>query len=375
MKHLILAISLLMSGLMFLAFGANGGEARAQSDTEAGADGHIGIWERRFQDSVGQKYLEVLELYPDRRYVKHGWAEDRGRYQVEGNQIGFRSDVNDRHTRDVEFEQTDDDRLKLVVTFPFRMEEEWQRSTLTPNFRTIEIDGRHVPRALSGLMGAALISEALPWRADALPTWVRVEERQNGHYTVIFHFYSPSTVEEMRIRLSAYDIKRSTNDGSRTVTAALPPNFMDLPLIVSAAKRDGIAGALKKADLLSYEGYGAVWGLSTTARQGGYFAGETGERIRADVTGYVAQYNEDWRRINDQWRALLRQLAPKPQSSFSSFDSFGSGSSGNSGSGSSSSGPTYDTGSQNAWGADDPGAYGRFQNGTPTADDCYRYGC
>ncbi len=112
----------------------------------------------------------------------------------------FSSEVNQRHTRDVGF-TLDGDKLTFKLTFPFPVQEEWTRFKQAPNFRTIDIDGRRVPRNLAGVLAVALVSEARPWRENAVPIWIRVEEVENGQYAATLHFYSPSTVEEMRIRL------------------------------------------------------------------------------------------------------------------------------------------------------------------------------
>jgi hypothetical protein len=39
------------------------------------------------------------------------------------------------------------------------------------------------------------------------------------------------------------------------------------------------------------------------------------------------------------------------------------------------SGPDYGTASQNSWEANDMEVYDRIQSGTPTGEDCSRYGC
>ena len=332
----------------------------------------VGTWERRYQDAVGQKYLDVLELFENGTYIKHGVFPDSGSYIIEDDTIAFRSAVDQRFSRDVTF-SLDKDTMKFRFTLLFPQEEDWVRSSLTRNFRTIDIDGRHVPRALPGVMMSALVSEARPWQEDALPTWIRLDEKPNGQYDVIFHFYSPSMVEEMRIRVSPYDIKKSTNDGSRTATAALPPNFMDLPQIIALAKDAGLRGKLWRADARVYDGFGAVWMLSTKA-DGASVSAETGAIIEEDVTGYIAQYNADWQRARELWRKARERARPR-SSPFSTWDSSSSSDSYDSGSDDGSSSPSYDGGSQNSWSSGDWDAYNRFQNGTPNADDCYRYGC
>ena len=56
-------------------------------DDESGGTGvsakatPVGVWERRYQDAVGQSYLDILELRDDGSYVTHGkspYRSDRG---------------------------------------------------------------------------------------------------------------------------------------------------------------------------------------------------------------------------------------------------------------------------------------------------------
>ena len=173
-------------------------------------------------------------------------------------------------------------------------------------------DGRiqaDIPEALPLLMASALASEARPWQGDALPTWVRVERMQSGGYQVVFHFFSPSATQEMRITVTEHGIRSSVHDGSRTVSAPLPLIFMDLPRIVSEAQVERFHGALGKADLRVYKGHGAAWMATFDgARTGAAFSGETGERIHGDVTGSIAQYEADWQKTAEIWQRVWAVL-------------------------------------------------------------------
>ena len=79
----------------------------------------------------------------------------------------------------------------------------------------------------------------------------------------------------------------------------------------------------------------------------------------------------------DKGRRLLAQPRSSSPSLLGSADDWSSSSSSSSGSSSddSSSGPDYSTASQNSWEAGYWAPYDRIQSGTPTGDDCYRYGC
>ena len=55
---------------------------------------------------------------------------------------------------------------------------------------------------------------------------------------------------------------------------------------------------------------GAVWRVVTDQRQAASFSATTGERIRKDVTGYIAQSQKDWQNMADIWRKVLAQNQP-----------------------------------------------------------------
>ncbi len=273
----------------------------------------VGVWERRWQDAVGQPYFEVLEMFDDGVYVRHasGWSADRGRYSLDEGTLSFRSDANQRHNRDVQLVIRDGETMSLTLDSPTPspVVEEWWRSGLRPNFTTVDIDGRHVPQGLPDLVAAAFTAEALPWQADALLTGVNVEEQQNGHYAVSFSFYSPSSVAELTVTVTPYDVGRRTGDGSRTSAAPLLPDFLDLREALAVAHAEGVSGPLRKARLSSYTNYGAAWLISTTSPRGVTISAESGERIDADVTGYVAHYEADWDRAGELWRQALQSYA------------------------------------------------------------------
>ncbi|MCP5317417.1 MAG: hypothetical protein H6956_05755 [Chromatiaceae bacterium] len=270
-----------------------------------------GVWMQRYKVAVGQEYLEVLELHEDGTYTKHakGWMADRGSYSVTGPTIAFRSAVSSRLNSDLKFKRLGKEKIGLELPPPLNIETEWTRVTRPPNFQTRKLDGRYVPGGLPALL-RDLAQDALSWQTDALPTWIDIRELPNGHYATMVHFYSPSSDREMHINMTAYDVEHSTGDGARTATAALPPDILDLPDIVVLAKSAGVSGGLTRASVRMYKGYGAVWRVVTDQRQAASFSATTGERIRKDVTGYIAQSQKDWQNMADIWRKVLAQNQP-----------------------------------------------------------------
>lgn len=281
-------------------------------DDESGGTGvsakatPVGVWERRYQDAVGQSYLDILELRDDGSYVTHGkspYRSDRGAYVIENGTIGFRSSVNQQFSKDAPFKLSGANTLTLTTTTPFGSETEWSRSALSPNLRTVTINDRDIPSGLAGVMMSGLASKAQPWRPDALPTAIDVKPLPNGYYETAMHYYSPSSVEEMVIRVTAYDIAITTGKGDRSYQLPLPPNFMDLPQIVERAGNDR---ALIKASIRAYENAGAAWmSFYDGERRGRTNAALTGEPIKGDVTGYIANYNADWAKAGELWRKAM----------------------------------------------------------------------
>ncbi len=315
-------ISLITASAMGLsACSAQSDNASARSSLK---NSPIGKWERSYKDDIGQDYFEVLEIFEQGFYVKHGGHHgntDKGRYVIEGKTLSLRSDVDQRHSRDLEYKVEMGKTLTTEFTPSafgqnaafFKQTEIWARTSKRPYLQTVEVGGRHLPISLPGVLAAAHASEALPWRPDAVPTKIGLEERPNGYYETEFEFFSPSAMEIMRIKILPYRIEKSTHDGSRARQTPLPPTFMDLFTIIENTKEISESG-ITRADLYSWGDYGPVWRAFARDRKGGSFSAETGVRTNADVTGYIEQYNADGRALAELWRKVAAKYAPKRRS-------------------------------------------------------------
>lgn len=284
-----------------------------------------GVWELRYQDAVGQSYLNVLELRKDGTYVTHmqdATPSDTGRYSVSETALFFDSAVGPQFSRDVFFSMEDSHTLKLFLTAPGVGEAvavDWKRSDLRRRLRTWEWFGQRAPGELSTEV-AAFLGEARNWREDAAPTAIRMEAGRNRDFNTVLHFFSPSTAEELRMTITPFDVRSSTHEGVRAKQIPLPPAFIDLPLILIKAAESEFEGALEKADLQVWGDYGPVWRLFYANQQGGSFSATSGDRINSDVTSYIAQYEADWNRASDLWRKALEQYRPKPRTADSDFE-------------------------------------------------------
>lgn len=304
---------LLFTGIagLFIALAGGSGAAEAATAKSSMSGALIGVWERTLRNDAGPDPVVVMDLKADGTYSVSGvpFMEDRGSFTITSlGVLSFTSNVSPNHNRLLAIKMDGENALTLYTTVPFPYSEVWTRKQGAPNFPSVAINGASIPKGLPVLMASALAAEAQPWREDALPTWIRVERMKSGRYQITLHFFSPSATEEMRITVTEYGISKSVHDGSRTVSAPMSPNFMDLPRIVEAAGAQGFKGALKKADVRDYKGYGPAWmTVFAGARTGATFSATTGKRINADVTGYVAQYEADWNHAGALWRKALAQ--------------------------------------------------------------------
>ncbi|MEM8937374.1 MAG: hypothetical protein AAGC77_13300, partial [Pseudomonadota bacterium] len=136
-------------------------------------------------------------------------------------------------------------------------------------------------------------------------------------------FYSQSAGQVMNVTVQPYEIVPRVMDGARAITHPLPPEFIDLPVIVNRAALSGYAGAINRAGLRVYPKIGgAAWSLYNRGRQRGKtYAASTGAPIEGDVTGFVDQYNADWAYAAELWRNALSQYRRESET-----DSLGSSS-------------------------------------------------
>lgn len=267
----------------------------------------VGTWELRYQDAVGQSYLDVLELRQDGSYATHmqgATPSDAGTYTLTDAAIALESSVDPLFSREIPFTLIDDDTLSLMVAPPGSTERvyvEWMRSSLVRKLETIDVSARKIPRDLPAVV-AGLLAGVKSWQDDAVPTAIRLEAGSNGELTTVLHFLSPKAVEEMRVAITAFDARASVHDGSRALSRPLPVEFMGLPETLAAANEQGVDGPLQEADVQVWGSHGAVWRIATVDGQRASFSAVDGQRIEADVTGYADQYEADWNRAGELWR-------------------------------------------------------------------------
>ncbi|WP_428409497.1 hypothetical protein [Hyphococcus sp.] len=274
-----------------------------------------GVWEMRYQDAVGQSYLNILELRQDGSYATHmqdGTPSDGGSYTISNNIIHFESAYDPRLSRDIAFTRPNASTLEMAIPGLLPVSAEWRRSELKPLFETATVNGREIPLDLPELVASALATQAIPWREDAWPTWIFVAESPIGRAKLTLTFYSRSSGDMLRLDLSKYAMRSFENDGSRFFQEPLPAQFVDLTDIMEKAKNDGVAGALNTAEMRVFGTAGPAWMLATNGPVGVTYSAQTGARLDGDVTGYIAQYESDWDKLGEIWREAMRKYEKSP---------------------------------------------------------------
>ena len=179
---------------------------------------------------------------------------------------------------------------------------------------TRTVDGQSVPRDLPELMAAAT-TRARAWKPDAVPVALNFEELDVPNPDmrgpqVKISFLSRSTAGGFQITVnrkgsSTFEFRQRVNWG----TQPLPPVFVDLPAANQIARKHGMRGLLKSADLRvwnpSRKSPILAWMVHPAGASGKTLNGANGELIEFDVTGYIDSYNAQSERAARALRALL----------------------------------------------------------------------
>ncbi|MEM9287756.1 MAG: hypothetical protein AAGA36_05410 [Pseudomonadota bacterium] len=275
-----------------------------------------GIWELRYKDAAGQSYLNILELHEDGTYATHmrdATPSDAGRYTLSKTDIIFNSAVDSRLSQKIPYML---DGNELTLTLPGAgMKVGWKRSALKRQLPVMDHFGQHLPGDLPAKI-AELMADAQRWQSDAVPTSIRLKALQNGEFETVLTVFAPSSQAIMRMTITPFDMATSIHDGKRASQTPLPPDVLDLPLILIKAGEDNAAGILSKADLKVWGDYGPIWRLTFSPQQAASFSAVNGEKIEADVTGFIAQYNADWAAAGALWHKALEQYRQRPEDDY-----------------------------------------------------------
>lgn len=261
----------------------------------------------------------------------------------------------------------------------------WRRVMPELVLSTTEVSGQSLPVDLPEVVARAR-PVAWSWRPDAELRWLefdRPDSNQTGaSLEVGLAFVSPATGAGLSITVGGDGTRFFAHDVVNWGGDAIPDGFLDLPVAWAIARQHGLLPPLDRAGLRVWRPIDGepvlAWSVSAARGEprGLNIDGVAGGRLDGDLSGYVAAYNAQWEAAIAGLRQLFARPAPGPSSGSSSSSESGSSSSSydDAGSGSTAS-SGYGTAAQNSWGAGDMRAYDRIQSGTPTGDDCYRYGC
>jgi hypothetical protein len=264
-----------------------------------------------------------------------------------------------------------------IVTYGQHGIGRWHRREPALRLEVASVNAQLVPVDVPAITDAAR-ALARNWQPDALLSMIDYERPDSPNPqppSVRLSFFSPSTGLGMWVTVDTEGARFF--GASRGGGIAIPNGFLDLPQAFAVARQYGVHPPLESAMLRVWtpQGSDPVLAWTVSGSGGGInIDAVEGSRLKGDLSGYIADYNAQWEAAITGLRRLLAQ----PRSSSPTFygaDDDWSSSSSSSSSDDGPSGPDYGTASQNSWGAGDMRAYDRIQSGTPTGDDCYRYGC
>ena len=267
-----------------------------------------------------------------------------------------------------------------IVTYGQHGIGRWHRREPALRLEVASVNAQLVPVEVPAITDAAR-ALARNWQPDALLSMIDYERPDSPNPqppSVRMSFFSPSTGLGMWVTVDTEGTRFF--GASRGGGIAIPNGFLDLPQAFAVARQYGVQPPLGRAMLRVWTPQGSepvlAWTVSG-AGSGINIDAVEGSRLEGDLSGYIADYNAQWEAAVAGLRRLLSQPRSSSPSSFGSDDSWLSSPSSSSGpsSGDSPSGPDYSTASQNSWEAGYWAPYDRIQSGTPTGDDCYRYGC
>lgn len=247
----------------------------------------------------------VVEYRPDGSFVLYtGNQVHTGRITAGGGKFTSVSDLGPQYGDGGEYRITGD---KLWMRGKLG-DGTWQRRP-GPFFPTIVDGDTYLPANLPALSRQMYAHYARPWRADAFPALLNVQEIPNSQgraYQAVFHYISPGDGSGLMVTVNAVSITPRPVNKANWGDAAYPVDFLDLPEVIRKARQDGMVGQLREASMTLWKERRAAWMLKPRGPTGYTYHALNGKRIKHDITGYVEQYNKDWAEANQNIQAMLR---------------------------------------------------------------------
>ncbi len=267
--------------------------------------------------------------------------------------------------------------LITVIVFPLISCGSSKQGSAKLKLATQNENGQAIPKDIPELAAAAL-KRARQWKKDAAAVSFEYKEVKSPNQKgpeVRFSFISPSDGTGFMLTLTEnsvlpFEFKQKVDWGVNP----LPPVFVDLPVAIERARKNGMQGPLIMASLRVYDANGVTalaWMIS--AKSGGRtIDGATGDIIEHDVTGYIDYYNEKWAKAAAAFRAMVFGSVKFSQSYTSPYNP--SENWGNPG-GMSNAEWQQSSAESNAYWSGNSAAYDRVKNGQCTWSDSSNYGC
>ena len=266
----------------------------------AGGNPLAGVWQLETPAGPGP----VVEYREDGSFVLYiGNQVHTGRIDAAGGKFTSISDAGPQNNDGGDFKIIGD---KLWMRGKLG-DGTWQRRP-GPFFPTVVYGETYLPANLPALSRQIYAHYALPWRGDAFPALLNVQEipySQGRAYQVVFHYISPADGAGLMVTVNAVSITPRPVTKANWGDAAYPVDFLDLPVVIRKARQDGMVGQLREASMTLWKERRAAWMLKPRGPGGYTYHALTGQRIKHDITGYVEQYNKDWAEANRNLKALL----------------------------------------------------------------------
>lgn len=183
---------------------------------------------------------------------------------------------------------------------------------------TTQRDGAHaLPKDIPELIQEA-IQLARNWQPDAVPFSIdfkQIDAPNMKGPEVRISFVSPYQYIGMMLIITEKGAQtHEYKDLPEWNGISLPVIFVDLPAALNIARKSGMKGPLKKANLRIWNPNDAppvlAWILQSSTASGKTVDAATGAIIEFDVTGYIDQYNNQWEQAAQGLRRIMEKSSP-----------------------------------------------------------------
>jgi hypothetical protein len=194
----------------------------------------------------------------------------------------------------------------------------WQRAQPVSDAGASAPAAERLPVDLPALLKPAL-TRASDWRADAVPTDIRVSRSSIDPRSIdlAFDFYSPSARAGATV-VAGVPLEEALAERSLAQPTAgrLPTKFVDLAAALSAARQHGMTGSLRAAELAVRQfdptRMALVWQITTDDGRRATIEGLAGSWLPTDAQGAADRADPAWAEAAAAYAAFAAGLPPWP---------------------------------------------------------------